>query len=413
MNQPTQEAQRREAPAGPQQEYGPPQQAYGPPKANVQQQMAIRQQKVHAMQRLIAAMRNAGYSNQQQARVVNRPRPIPLNQNYGPPKQNYGPPHSTGSGSSGSLASFMNNHNPDVRCDGWIPIPGPAGGSGHAESHQESHHHHHSSSGGSAGSFASIDNSYGPPRHGSGNSGGLNTQIIVPDDSYGPPPPSQPANSYGPPDHGHGGQSGHHEQSNHGAFEGHSISQGFAASGNVNKPDDSYGPPPPAPIYHHQEAHHEESHSGHSEHSSHSAVSLVSSVDSSYGPPQQQQQGHAVYGPPEVQPQQHVQPHPQPHIQPREPVNSYGPPASGHSETHEEVHHHHSAQGHGGDIQTIQSLSEGLTLPDHDGGAHFNSAIGLVTSSLGVSAGHNEVVQSHAIHESHTSEVNIYFCVSS
>lgn len=527
LNQPTQEAQRREAPA---QDYGapPPAQQYGAPK--LPPQMAVRQQRIHAMQRLIAAMRNGGYAAGNQGRVVNRPRPIPLSpqNSYGPPKNSYGPPPSSG---SGSLASFMTSHNPDVKCDGWIPIPGPA----------------HESGGGSAGHAHSVDSSYGPPRHGSGNSG-LNTQIIVvPDNSYGPPPqdsygappqdsygppsghsessghshshnsgsaghsvdiqdsygpPAQvqpPHDSYGPPNHssgpaGHainvqdsygpppqqpldsyGPPSGHseaghshsshsessgHSHSSHSESSGHSINvqesygapapvaqphdsygppaqsghgsaghaidiqESYGAPAPVQQPHDSYGPPshgggsaghvisvqetygPPAPVPIPQDSYGPPSgHSGHSESSghSHSSVDSGSSFDSGY---QGQQVGHSVYGPPEVQP--------------KAPVNSYGPPPSGnsHSESHGESHHHssqghasesHFSQGHsggGGDIQTIHSLGQGLQLPDITSGQHFDNAIGLVTSSLGVSAGQNEVIPSHAIHESHTSEVS-------
>lgn len=88
------------------------------------------------------------------------------------------------------------------------------------------------------------------------------------------------------------------------------------------------------------------------------------------------------------------------------PESSYGPPPSGivHSETHEDVHH--SSQGHGAEIQTIQSHGQELQLPEIDSGSQFNNAIGFVSSTLGVSSGHNEVVQSHAVHESHTAEVN-------
>lgn len=86
------------------------------------------------------------------------------------------------------------------------------------------------------------------------------------------------------------------------------------------------------------------------------------------------------------------------------PESSYGPPPSGfNSETHEDVRH--SSQGHAAEIQTIHSIGQDLQLPEIGSGGQFDNAIGLVTSTLGVSAGHNEVVQSHAIHESHTSEV--------
>lgn len=160
-----QEAQRREAPAFPQKEYGPPRQPIGP--AGVDQ----RHRRIQAMQRLIAAMRNGGYSAQGQGRVVNRPKPIPVQNTYGPPQppippQNtYGPPAGGYSSSSGSLAAFTNNQTPGVSCEGWIPIPGPSISSGS----------------GSASSGGHIDTSYGPPNHSSG--GALSTVIVVPEDT--------------------------------------------------------------------------------------------------------------------------------------------------------------------------------------------------------------------------------------
>ena len=429
INQPTQEAQRREAPAQHQQ--------YGPPKPPPQG--AIRQNRFQAMQRLVAAMRNGGYAAAGQGRVVNRPRPIPLAQpqnSYGPPKNSYGPPPSS---SSGSLANFMNNHTPDVKCDGWIPIPGPSIGSGHS----------------SSGGAASIDSSYGPPRHGSGSSG-LNTQIVViPEDTYGPPPPVQPLSSYGTPDHGHSSNSGsagisislpsdsygppNHGHSSSGGSSGHSSSlddsygppnhghssnsgsagisislpsnsygppsHGHSSSGGSSSHssslDDSYGPPPPAPVYNHES----------SSHSGHSSVSSVSSIGSSFN---SQSAGHASYGAPQQQPKIPGNTYGPPQTidtsygvpsAPESnfgvaPESSYGPPPSGHA------HSEHSSQGHAGHVQTVQSFGQDLQLPEIDSGVPFNNAIGLVTSSLGVSAGHSEVVQSHAIHESHTQEVD-------
>lgn len=435
INQSSQEAQRREAPpaqsyGAPAQSYGAPAQQYGAPSS------ALRQNRIQNMQRLIAAMKNAGgYASQ--GRVINQPRPIPISQppqqnSYGPPKSSYGPPPSS---SSGSLASFMSNHNPDVRCDGWVPIQGPSVGA--ADFH---------SSGGSASSSAHVDSSYGPPRHGSGNSG-LNTQIIVvPDDSYGapvgghssvgssgvtasysvssgvsdsygpPPPVHQPSNSYGPPNHGSSGgghNSGHsHSSSGASAFILSKPTDSYGPPPPVQQPSNSYGPPkhssggsaghenygpppsnsygppkhssggsaghetygPPAPVY--IPSH--ESQSGHSSQGSSSGHQSVSSFDNSYAAAPV---GHATYGPPS---------------------NSYGAPASGHAHSEES---HHSSQGHASGTQSIQSIGQDLQLPEVDSGDLFNNAIGLVTSSLGVSAGQNEVVQSHAIHESHTSEV--------
>ncbi|CRL05751.1 CLUMA_CG018780, isoform A [Clunio marinus] len=452
----SQEAQRREAPSAVLQvPVAPIQSEYGAPNRRVPQQ-GIRQNRIHAMKRLIAAVRNSGYASQ--GRVVNRPHPIPVQQ----PQGNYGPPHVAGGSSShGSLASFMHNHSPDVRCDGWIPIPGPSDGQGYH------------SGGGSASHVQSIDSSYGPPRHGSGNGANIITQIItVPDISYGAPAPQiqPPSDSYGPPSHGNSGNGGHQsfgsESHGHGisggslsgghqsfgsAGHGHSISgglsgghQSFGSAGHGHSisggsssgghhsfgssnhghssshgggsgAQDSYGPPPPpsdsyGPPNHggsgfssgsggHGPAPVHESHSsGHS--SGHSSVSSVQSIETHFGGPQPI--GHATYGPPKPQPLPQ-----QPDITYGTPVialpeSSYGPPPSGnvHHEAHEEIR----GSSHGGDIQTIHNIGQ-QQLPAIDSGSLFNSAIGLVTSSLGVSAGHNEVVPSHAIHESHTSEV--------
>lgn len=162
-----QEAQRREAPAHPQNSYGPP-----------QRQPVVNQQhrRLQAMHRLLQAMRSGGYSPQ--GRVVNRPKPIPVQNTYGPPhppqnsygppqppQNTYGPPAGGYSSSSGSLEAFTHNHNPGVSCEGWIPIPGPS----------------ISSSSGSASSGAHVDTSYGPPKHSSG--GSSNTLIVVPEDT--------------------------------------------------------------------------------------------------------------------------------------------------------------------------------------------------------------------------------------
>lgn len=196
-----QEAQRREAPIAPQREYGapvqPPPQKYGPP---------INQRRIQAMQRLIAAMRAQGYASQ--GRVVNRPRPIPLQKPqaaYGPPSVAHG--HSS---SSGSLQAFTHSHTPGVSCEGWIPIPGPSIGTANSAS-------------GAASVGASIDTSYGVPSSSSGGHSSQGTLIVVPEESYLPPPPVAPQNTYGPPVSGHG----------------HSSSSSIAAI------DTSYGIPEP------------------------------------------------------------------------------------------------------------------------------------------------------------------------
>lgn len=167
--------------------------------------------------------------------------------------------------------------------------------------------------------------------------------------SYGPPAASQ--STYGAPNHGHGGSSGSIAQG-HSSFSSHE-SRGQSSGIVINVPDSYGAPPPPQDSY------------------------GVPPADS-YGAPSAQ-------GPIDI------------------PTGAYDAP-SVHplSETHEDI------SSHGGDIQTIQSIGQELQLPSvSNSGPQFNSAIGLVTSSLGVSAGNNEVVQSHAIHESHTSEVSL------
>lgn len=111
-----------------------------------------------------------------------------------------------------------------------------------------------------------------------------------------------------------------------------------------------------------------------------------------YGPPIEQPQ--LSYGLPEpqalVQPQQNYLP---PVVRPEQQYGvpdiqtSYGPPASGHA---------------GNDNHIIQGHSD---ISDQDVRSSFDSAVGLVTSSLGVS-GDSDVVQSNIVHESHTSEVS-------
>ncbi|KAL7019601.1 hypothetical protein ACKWTF_011177 [Chironomus riparius] len=289
-----QEAQRREAPAYPQREYGPPQRQ---PARNL-----------HAMQRLIAAMRNGGHNGQ--ARVVNRPQPIPVRNTYGPPaqqpvarpQQSYGAPAAAGgySSSSGSLEAFTHNHNPDVRCDGWIPIPGP------------SIPH---SAGGSASSGSNVDTSYGPPKHNSGGS----LSIVVPEDtsyssgsssassgsidtSYGvPQPPSNPQREYGPPPSSNSIGSG--SSSSFGGSSSHSFGSG--SSGSFGSIDTSYGPPqrqphsnygpptaPPAPIA----PQHSYGPPSHSFGGGSSASS--GSIDTSFGVPQPPSNPQKEYGPP-------------------------------------------------------------------------------------------------------------------
>ncbi|KAG5685152.1 hypothetical protein PVAND_014344 [Polypedilum vanderplanki] len=396
-----QEAQRREAPSN---QYGPP------PRPSFNQQ-----KRIQAMQRLIAIMRNGGYDNQ--ARVVNRPIPI----HNVPPQNVYGPPVTTNSNqgyssSSGSLHSFTHNHNPDVRCDGWIPIPGNS-------------IPNHASASGSASTSGNIDTSYGPPNHSSTNSGSLSTLIVVPeiDTSYGvPPPPVNPQSSYGVP----------------ATISGISHS----SSSSISAVDSSYNvPQPPAPslIVPHKEYGVPVAYNNGNAHSS------SSSVDSSYNVPQQPAVvPHKEYGPPIIIGTGHASSataigsidtsYGSPPVQPAPVIeNEYGAPAisahgsssagnlfsnietsynvpqSNHFDSYapppsgiihsEDVHH-----SSGGEYQQVQSIGTELQLPEIDSGAQFNNnnAIGLVSSTLGVS-GNSEVIKSHAIHESHTSEVSI------
>lgn len=119
--------------------------------------------------------------------------------------------------------------------------------------------------------------------------------------------------------------------------------------------------------------------------SGHSSTGSVSSQGNSYSGPAPV--GHLTYGVPQ-NPQDFGPPE-----------SSYGPPPSG------LVEFKHSAT-HDGTIDTIPNLPTDIQLPNADSGAHFDNAIGLVSSTLGVS-GNSEVVKSQAIHESHTSEVSI------
>lgn len=100
--------------------------------------------------------------------------------------------------------------------------------------------------------------------------------------------------------------------------------------------------------------------------------------------------GHQSYGVP--QPQQQIEFGP--------PESSYGPPPSG--AVFEDSRH-----GHAANIHTAQSIGTELQLPEtHSNNIPFSNDINIGVSALGVSAGNSEVIQSHAIHESHTSEVS-------
>ncbi len=436
-----------------------------------------------------------GYASQ--GRVVNRPRPIPVQapqNSYGPPKKtygppappqnSYGPPHAAGghSSGSGSLHAFAHSHSPGVSCEGWIPIPGPSIGIGNSAS-------------GAASIGASIDTSYGPP-HSSGH-GSQGTLIVVPEDSYGPPPPVNPQPSYGTPSISSGGHAASvssidtsygvpappvSPQSSYGTPS--FSSGGHAAS--ISSIDTSYGVPPP-PVNPQSSYGPPQISSG--GHASVGAIDTSYGVppppvnpQSSYGPPQISSGGHAAsigsidtsYGvpPPPVNPQssygipsgtpdippapipviigsghasnavaleQTYGPPPKPDYLPpapqvniissghsssanvgtryeaAEPVghqeygvpanfgppeSSYGPPPSG------SVHFEDSRQGHAVDIHTVQSVSSDLQLPEVDN-LQFNNDINIGTTALGVSAGNSELIKSHAVHESHTSEVSI------
>jgi hypothetical protein len=505
-----QEAQRREAPLGIaevppspplalQKEYGTPiqrpiqpiAQNYGPP-AN--------QRRLHAMQRIIAAMRAqqaGGYASQ--GRVVNRPRPIPLQKplQYGPP---HAGGHSSSSSSSGSvsLQAFTHNHTPGVSCEGWIPISGPSFGAANSAS-------------GAASIGANVDTSYGPPPpvpSSSGGHAGQGTLIVVPD-TYGPPPqysssghasssidtsygvPSPPQNSYGPPPQ-FSSSSGHASssidtsygvpsppQNSYGpppqfSSSGHASSSIDTSYGVPSPPQNSYGPPPQF-----------SSSSGHASSSIDTSYGVPSPPQNSYGPPPQfSSSGHASsiasidssyeaplppqiphkeygvpkhlssgesahsiqtpdippqpipieYGPPVIVGSGHassataieqtygapVQPAPvieisssqgidssyqqvghQSYGLPSQPIDSYGPPPSG------LIHGEDVRHGHSANIETIQSVGSELQLPEINSNIAFSSNdIGIGVSALGVSAGNSEVIKSHAIHESHTSEVS-------
>ncbi|KAG5685157.1 hypothetical protein PVAND_014349 [Polypedilum vanderplanki] len=438
-----QEAQRREAPSPLQNQYGPPH----PQRPSLNQQ-----KRIQAMQRLIAVMRNGGYDSQ--ARVVNRPIPI----HNIPPQKVYGPPV-TGqpiltnsnqgySSSSGSLHSFTHNHNPEVRCDGWIPIPGKSVPN-------------LASASGSASTSGNIDTSYGPPNHNSINSGSLSTLIVVPeiDTSLGIPPPVNPQSSYGVPATVSG--IAHSSSSSISAVDSsYSVSQqpviapivphkeygvpvafngnAHSSSSSISAVDSNYNvPQPPAPslIVPHKEYGIPETFSGNaaSIQTPHinneygppiigtghaSSATAIGSIDTSFVPPPLAQPAPVIeneYGAPAISSHgssssgnlfSNIETsYGVPQSNHFGAIDSYAPPPSGlPSIIHSENAHHSS----GDEYQQIQSVETELQLPEINSGGQFNNnnAIGFVSSSLGVS-GNSEVIKSHAIHESHTSEL---FC---
>lgn len=315
--------------------------------------------------------------------------------------------HSKG-GKAGSLHEFMHGHTHSAGCDGWIPMMAPPS---------------HSSGSG----VSSVDSSYGPPRAPQKEYGPPQQQIQVPQKEYGPPQHQQvhisaPQKEYGPPQH----QQIHIQapQKEYGPPQHQQVhisapqKEYGPPKQHIHIPVNEYGPPqPPAPIQIPVHSY------GPPKHSS----GAVASIASSYGPPSQNHQepvGHAEYGPPKTShppipqkqygapehrpialpqksygpPVDHpVPPPPQPEQHYGPPQNSYGPPASGHSEqSHSNSHFHvESHVNHGHNDHADQEVRPS-----------FDNAISLVTSSLGVSSG-SEVIQSQAVHESHTFEVRI------
>lgn len=228
---------------------------------------------------------------------------------------------------------------------------------------------HHSSAGGSF----SIEQTYGPPHK-----------------EYGPPP--QPHNEYGPPvivGSGHASSATAIEQSSHSVqpiapppapvIEYGPPPQPHKEYGPPPQPHKEYGPPPQPPQI---------------EYGTPSIGSGHSSSSSSATSFSNQQIGHQSYGIP-------VSHQPQP-IDFGPPESSYGPPPSG------AVHSEETRHGHAADIHTVQSIGTELQLPESHSNIPFNNDISIGTSALGVSAGNSEVIQSHAIHESHTSEVSFF-----
>ena len=179
-----------------------------------------------------------------------------------------------------------------------------------------------------------------------------------------------PENSYGPPDHSHGG-----------------------SAGGINLPEESYGPP---------------------NHNNAGVGGIITLPDNSYGPPDHSHShGEGSLSNANIVVEQSVDFGP--------PESSYGPPPSGsahlenhhenHNENHHESHHenhensHSESHGHAGGIQSVQSIGVELQLPQVSSGSHFSNDLGLISSAI--SSGQSELVQSHAVHESHTSEVII------
>ncbi|CAO1441530.1 unnamed protein product, partial [Diamesa tonsa] len=220
INQPIQDAQRREAPGG------FPEQVPPPPNSPHKEYGVPHQQHQHQQQQ--QQQQGAGYNGQQNYGP-------PQQNNQGPPKIQYGAPASS---SSGSLANFVQNHNPDVK-SGGINLP--------ENSYGPPDHSH----GGSAGGINLPEESYGPPNHNNAGAGGI---ITLPD------------NSYGPPDHSH----------NHGEGSLSNANIVVEQSVDFGPPESSYGPPPSGSA--HLESHHENHENSHSE--SHGHAGGIQSVQS-------------------------------------------------------------------------------------------------------------------------------------
>ncbi|CAO1439470.1 unnamed protein product [Diamesa serratosioi] len=520
INQPIQDAQRREAPGGfneqgppppnsPHKEYGVPVLRFGPPKVNVehgppnqrpqqqqqqqqqqrpqlnqrQQQMlqalqGQRQNRFQQLQRIMGALRT-GSGVSSQGRVVNRPRPqqIPIapqqqqqqhqhqhqqqqqgynpQQNYGPPQQNnqQGPPKiqygAPASSSSGSLASFVQNHNPDVKCDGWIPIF-PASGNGNSidggyQSNGNSQHSHGESHGSSNGGYQSQGQSHGESH---GHSGGGGQSHHSHEESHGNSG-NAGYQSQGQSHHSHGeshgnsgnagyqsqGQSYHSHGESHGSGHQESHHSNGGSADNVNIIE-SYGLPNHGSGGHSPSAHQLQQFPDFKNGGSAGGINLP---ENSYGPPDHSHGGSAgginlpeeSYGPPNhnnagaggiITLPDHSHSHGEGSLSNANivveqsvdfgpPESSYGPPPSGtaHLESHHENHEnsHSESHGHAGGIQSIQSVGVELQLPQVDSGSHFSNDLGLISSAI--SSGQSELVQSHAVHESHTSELTNNF----
>lgn len=250
---------------------------------------------------------------------------------------------------SESLASFAHMHHHDARCEGWIPIPGPSIVSDvKSISNNEIKY--------------SYDNDQLQSNYESPNTNSLSTIIVVPEQqtfsktnsydsaqdtidlTYSPPIHSLPQlqDNYGPPINLN---SGFRARDVKNELPTQIVGKGFTASSmEFSKNVNAYHPSPDQSIKH-----------------------------EIYGVPL----SHTQLGPIE---------------------SSYGPPPSGTVNQLGQIRQTNQEND-------LQSIETDFQLPKINANVQFNNAVDIASSALGV-AGNNEVVKSHTIHESHTSEVS-------